>query len=40
MADHVRRLCELLLRSNGIDSLADFTADQDPRGARTFACLL
>ncbi|MFF7189675.1 hypothetical protein ACFZAR_31595 [Streptomyces sp. NPDC008222] len=38
--DHVRRLCELVLRSNDIDSLADFAADYDPRGARTFACLL
>lgn len=40
VVDHVRRLCELVLRSNDIDSLADFAADYDPRGARTFACLL
>ncbi|MEV7817569.1 hypothetical protein AB0P05_44150 [Streptomyces flaveolus] len=38
--DHVRRLCEMVLRSNDIDSLADFAAGYDPRGARTFACLL
>lgn len=37
---HVRRLCELVLRSNDIDSLSDFAANYDPRGARTFACLL
>ncbi|MDQ0994717.1 hypothetical protein [Streptomyces sp. V3I7] len=40
VVDHVRRLCDLVLRSNDIDSLADFAADYDPRGARTFACLL
>lgn len=40
VVDHVRRLCETVLRSNDIDSLADFAADYDPRGARTFACLL
>ncbi|MFJ3310315.1 hypothetical protein ACIPSA_46465 [Streptomyces sp. NPDC086549] len=40
VVDHVRRLCEMVLRSNDIDSLADFAADYDPRGARTFACLL
>jgi hypothetical protein len=40
VVDHVRRLCELVLRSNDLDSLADFAADYDPRGARTFACLL
>ncbi|MGV9762080.1 hypothetical protein ACWDUC_40690 [Streptomyces tricolor] len=40
LVDHVRRLCETVLRSNDIDSLADFAADYDPRGARTFACLL
>ncbi|MFF3584554.1 hypothetical protein [Streptomyces mirabilis] len=30
----------MVLRSNDIDSLADFAAHYDPRGARTFACLL
>lgn len=30
----------MVLRSNDIDSLADFAANYDPRGARTFACLL
>ncbi|MFJ1562589.1 hypothetical protein [Streptomyces mirabilis] len=40
VVDHVRRLCEMVLRSNDIDSLADFAAHYDPRGARTFACLL
>ncbi|AEY94141.1 hypothetical protein SHJG_p1010 (plasmid) [Streptomyces hygroscopicus subsp. jinggangensis 5008] len=40
VVDHVRRLCELVLRSNDIDSLADFAAGYDPKGARTFACLL
>ncbi len=40
VADHVRRLCELVLRFNDIDSLADFAAGYDPRGARTFPCLL
>ncbi|MFI9155710.1 hypothetical protein [Streptomyces sp. NPDC053367] len=38
--DHVRRLCETVLRSNDIDSLAAFAADYDQTGARTFACLL
>jgi hypothetical protein len=37
---HVRRLCEVVLRSNDIDRLADFAADYDQAGARTFACLL
>ncbi|MFD7056938.1 hypothetical protein ACFWBS_53360 [Streptomyces mirabilis] len=40
LLEHVQRLCDLVLRSNDIDSLADFAADYDPRGARTFACLL
>ncbi|WP_405933635.1 hypothetical protein [Streptomyces sp. NBC_00827] len=40
VVDHVRRLCEMVLRSNDIDSLADFAAHYDQRGARTFACLL
>ncbi|MGW3118491.1 hypothetical protein ACWDBW_15370 [Streptomyces sp. NPDC001107] len=40
VVEHVRRLCETVLRSNDIDSLADFAADYNPRGARTFACLL
>ncbi|MEV5644125.1 hypothetical protein AB0L67_28850 [Streptomyces flaveolus] len=40
VVDHVRRLCEMVLRSNDIDSLAAFAADYDQTGARTFACLL
>jgi hypothetical protein len=40
VVDQVRRVCELVLRSNDIDSLANFAGDYDPRGARTFACLL
>lgn len=34
VVEHVRRLCETVLRSNDIDSLADFAADYDPRGPR------
>ncbi|MET8572264.1 hypothetical protein [Streptomyces sp. NPDC004783] len=40
VVDHVRRLCEMVLRSNDIDSLTAFAADYDQTGARTFACLL
>ncbi|MET9438989.1 hypothetical protein [Streptomyces sp. NPDC006551] len=37
---YVQQLCESVLRSNDIDTLADFAADYDQAGARTFACLL
>ncbi|MFF8610983.1 hypothetical protein ACF06X_34320 [Streptomyces sp. NPDC015346] len=37
---YVQLLCENVLRSNDIDALADFAADYDETGARTFACLL
>ncbi|MFJ9411228.1 hypothetical protein [Streptomyces sp. NPDC101393] len=35
-----RRLCNIVLRSDDIDTLGDFAADYDAAGARTFACLL
>ncbi|MGW6457696.1 hypothetical protein ACWF94_17580 [Streptomyces sp. NPDC055078] len=38
--DHVRKLCEAVLRSDDIDTLRDFADDYDQAGARTFACLL
>ncbi|MET9957302.1 hypothetical protein ABZ135_37900, partial [Streptomyces sp. NPDC006339] len=37
---YVQVLCENVLRSNDVDTLADFAADYDETGARTFACLL
>ncbi|MFF1511842.1 hypothetical protein [Streptomyces sp. NPDC058326] len=37
---YVQVLCENVLRSDDIDTLADFAADYDEAGARTFACLL
>ncbi|WP_314614692.1 hypothetical protein [Streptomyces stackebrandtii] len=37
---YVQLLCEHVLRSNDIDTLADFAANYDEVGARTFACLL
>ncbi|MEU6329126.1 hypothetical protein ABZ851_17915 [Streptomyces sp. NPDC047049] len=36
----VRRLCQIVLRSDDVDALGAFAADYDPVGARTFACLL
>ncbi|MFF1594113.1 hypothetical protein ACFVY0_39385 [Streptomyces sp. NPDC058286] len=38
--EHVRRLCRQVVSSDDIDLLADFAADYDQAGARTFACLL
>ncbi len=35
-----RRLCNVVLRSEDIDTLGAFAADYDAAGARTFACLL
>ncbi|MEU9530585.1 hypothetical protein AB0D58_35190 [Streptomyces sp. NPDC048210] len=37
---YVRQLCDTVLRSNDVDTLADFAAHYDQAGARTFACLL
>nr|WTB28652.1 hypothetical protein OG781_02960 [Streptomyces sp. NBC_00830] len=37
---YVQQLCDNVLRSNDIDTLADFAAHYDQAGARTFACLL
>ncbi|MFC7794146.1 hypothetical protein [Streptomyces cinereoruber] len=37
---YIQVLCENVLRSDDIDTLADFAADYDEAGARTFACLL
>ncbi|MFF9690510.1 hypothetical protein [Streptomyces sp. NPDC014623] len=37
---YVRNLCETVLRSNDVDTLADFASHYDQAGARTFACLL
>jgi hypothetical protein len=37
---YVRQLCDDVLRSNDVDTLADFAAHYDQAGARTFACLL
>ncbi|UGY93081.1 hypothetical protein [Streptomyces gobiensis] len=36
----LRQLCDTVLRSNEIHTLADFAADYDAAGARTFGCLL
>ncbi|MFI9587514.1 hypothetical protein ACIHCQ_38185 [Streptomyces sp. NPDC052236] len=38
--DHVRRLCEDVLRSDDVRTLPAFDSDYDERGARTFGCLL
>jgi hypothetical protein len=40
MFAEVGRLCDLVLRSRDIELLADFAADFDQVGARTFGCLL
>ncbi|MFG2717907.1 hypothetical protein ACGFW5_06320 [Streptomyces sp. NPDC048416] len=37
---YVQQLCDIVLRSNDIDTLAAFDAHYDGAGARTFACLL
>jgi hypothetical protein len=37
---YVKMLCERVLRSDDIETLADFASDYDEAGARTFACLL
>ncbi|MEV8529272.1 hypothetical protein AB0451_34880 [Streptomyces sp. NPDC052000] len=37
---YVQQLCEYVLRSNDIDTLAAFDTHYDGAGARTFACLL
>ncbi|MEI7030711.1 hypothetical protein [Streptomyces pratensis] len=37
---YVRQLCDTVLRSNDVDTLAEFAAHYDQAGARTFACLL
>ncbi|AXE27973.1 hypothetical protein C0216_30975 (plasmid) [Streptomyces globosus] len=37
---HVRALCEVVLRSEDVERLADFQDTFDQAGARTYACLL
>ncbi|RKN36718.1 hypothetical protein D7294_29815 [Streptomyces hoynatensis] len=36
----LQQLCDMVLRSDDVKKLADFAADFDQVGARTFACLL
>lgn len=38
--EHIRELCEAVLRSDDVNTLNDFADDYDQVGARTFACLL
>jgi hypothetical protein len=40
MFAELKRLCDMVLRSRDVDRLADFVADFDEVGARTFGCLL
>ncbi|MFF1909486.1 hypothetical protein [Kitasatospora sp. NPDC058218] len=40
LVGELNRLCEDVLRSDQITTLADFADDYDDAGARTFACLL
>lgn len=37
---HVRRLCEVVLRSKDVERLTSFREDYDEAGARTYGCLL
>ncbi|WP_327310093.1 hypothetical protein OG730_43775 (plasmid) [Streptomyces sp. NBC_01298] len=39
VATYVKQLCNAVLRSKEIETLADFAATYDQAGARTFACL-